>query len=132
MKNTRRRLGSILVVEDDPGVRGMLSIVLSMWGYNVITASDGGAAMEAYRPGQFSLVLTDYNMPGMCGDELARRIREICPTQPMLMLTAYVQEARGDRNPVDQILVKPPSLGELRTAVQCLAAVPPEVSAAPT
>lgn len=113
--------GCILVVEDDPGVRSMLTIVLQMWGYHVVTAEDGSSAVQLYRPGCYCLVMTDYSMPRMCGDELARKIREQSPSQPILMLTAHAREARGQRNPVDRILTKPPGLSELLATVRELA-----------
>jgi DNA-binding response OmpR family regulator len=121
MQNKNGAPGCILVVEDDPGVRSMLSIILQLWGYRVVTAEDGTAATRLYRPGCYCLVMTDYSMPRMCGDELARKIREQSPEQPILMLTAHAREARGQRNPVDRILTKPPGLCELRATVRELA-----------
>lgn len=67
---------SILVVDDDPICRGLLQSVLEILGYHVETASDGLEALDLVYSGDFRIVLSDWQMPGMSGIELCQRIRK--------------------------------------------------------
>lgn len=67
---------SILVVDDDPICRGLLQSVLEILGYHVETACDGQEALELVYSGDFRIVLSDWQMPGMSGIELCKRIRK--------------------------------------------------------
>ena len=66
----------ILLVDDDPACLGMLSDVLSALGIPVETARDGNEALEMIYQGDFRIVLSDWQMPGMSGVELCRRVRQ--------------------------------------------------------
>ncbi len=66
----------ILLVDDDPACLGMLSDVLSALGIPVETARDGNEALEMIYKGDFRIVLSDWQMPGMSGVELCRRVRQ--------------------------------------------------------
>jgi DNA-binding NtrC family response regulator len=77
----------ILVVDDEPDVREMLSVALSQAGYEVDDAADGFAALakvSRYRP---DLVLTDLRMPGMTGVDLLERMRRIHGDVPVILAT---------------------------------------------
>lgn len=110
----------ILVVDDERAVRETLRVVLRFEGHTVVEAANGKEACLLYTPGDFDLVITDYNMPEMKGDELARTIKCLVPSQPILMLTAHAAEACGQENPVDAVLEKPFSLGALRQMIAML------------
>ena len=110
----------ILVVEDEPGVRETLKMLLHLDGHKVVTARDGAEACLHYTPGDFDLVITDYAMPEMNGDELARTIKCLVPSQPILMLTAYAAEVCNANNPVDAVLEKPFSIEALRQMISLL------------
>lgn len=73
-KTTHR--ASILVVDDDPICRGLLQSVLEILGYHVETANDGLEALDLVYSGDFRIVLSDWQMPGMSGIELCKRIRK--------------------------------------------------------
>ena len=75
--------------------------------------SNGGEALAAFAKDQFDLVMTDFEMPSMKGNELASRIKKVAPRQPVLMMTAH-ERVIGSYNPVDAVLRKPFSLDELR------------------
>lgn len=110
----------ILVVDDERAVRETLRVVLRFEGHSVVEAANGREACLLYTPGDFDLVITDYNMPEMKGDELARTIKCLVPSQPILMLTAHAAEVCGQENPVDAVLEKPFSLAALRQMIAML------------
>lgn len=74
-----RRIGSILVVEDEPDVRGLLELVLERAGHLVVAAADGVAAVKSVVAGTLrpDLVLADFNLPGgLDGLQVVARLRE--------------------------------------------------------
>jgi two-component system response regulator HydG len=83
---------SILVVDDDRRMTRTLADILTMSGHTVMEASSGPDALEKVRTMNFDCVLTDIKMPEMDGVELHRRLREIQPGLPVLLMTAYAAE----------------------------------------
>lgn len=79
--------GSILLVDDDAGIRRALSTTLRAFSFTVDQAPDGESALPLIRAQQFDAVLLDMNMPGMGGIETCRQIRRTAPLLPILMLT---------------------------------------------
>lgn len=69
------RARRVLVVDDQPEIRGMTEMILSGAGYEVRTAEDGEEALRRIRRERFDLVLLDVNMPGMDGWETLRLLR---------------------------------------------------------
>ncbi len=65
----------ILIVDDEPLACGMLARLLSAYGHQVDTAQDGATALELVEQNSYGLAVIDYNMPGMNGVELFRRLR---------------------------------------------------------
>ena len=107
----------ILLVDDEPGVRGSFRMILEIDEHTVTEANNGAEALDLFTRSPFDLVATDFEMPVMKGNELACRIKQLAPKQPILMITAY-EKALGDpENPVDSILHKPFALDELRGAI---------------
>ncbi len=80
---------TILLVDDEAGIRNLLSISLTDEGYEVITAADGRAALEIFRTEKPSIVMTDIKMPGMDGIELLAAIKEESPTTEVIMITGH-------------------------------------------
>ncbi len=70
------RRSPILIVDDDPISLGLLQNVLEMLGYDVQTARDGDEALELICQGDFRIVLSDWQMPGISGIELCSRLRK--------------------------------------------------------
>jgi CheY-like chemotaxis protein len=118
---TMKRGKRILVVDDEAAVRETLKVVLEMDGHIVTEAVNGRDACLIFAPQDFDLIITDYNMPEMKGDELARTIKCLVPGQRIIMLTAHAAEACSGENPVDAVLEKPFTLTALR---QMIAALP--------
>jgi two-component system response regulator HydG len=86
---------TLLVADDDPGLRESLGRTLTRAGYKVVLASDGRAALERLRGGGLDLVLTDLKMPGLTGIEVLRATKAIAPDLDVILLTAFgtVEEA---------------------------------------
>lgn len=106
----------ILLVEDDSSVRETLRLMLAKDGHIVTEANNGIEALSAFRKQPFELVLLDFQIPFMQGDELAVRIKQLDPQQPVVMLTGH-HRSRGRDNPVDGLLQKPVDLKRLRQAI---------------
>jgi CheY-like chemotaxis protein len=110
----------ILVVDDEPFVCDAVKMMLSFDGHLVETASDAKQALDLLQKGRFDLVITDYAMPSMKGDELAAQIKSRTPGQPVVMITAYAEMLQSSGNPlkgVDFIISKPFLLENLREAI---------------
>jgi PAS domain S-box-containing protein len=90
-KETAGRGERILLVEDEPLVRNTHRRVLESLGYSVELAENGEAALERFRqtPDAWDLILTDQSMPKLSGEDLARAVRELRPTVPVLLCTGY-------------------------------------------
>jgi two-component system, NtrC family, response regulator HydG len=86
---------TLLVADDDPGLRESLQRTLTRAGYRVTLAPDGRAALEAIQNGGLDLILTDLKMPGLTGREVLRAAKEIAPDVDVILLTAFgtVEEA---------------------------------------
>lgn len=93
------RGATVLLVEDEPGVRGLAARILDLGGFRILEASNGVKALELVnRYGAPDLVLSDMAMPLMGGPELARRLRARWPALPILFMSGYSVEelhARG-------------------------------------
>jgi CheY-like chemotaxis protein len=103
----------ILLVDDEGTVRTALRFLLMNDHHTVVEANNGAEALALFTQKQFDLVILDYQMPFMKGDELAIRIKNVAPRQPILMITAYSLKPCPE-NPVDAILNKPFDVGRLR------------------
>ena len=117
MKENIIRGKRILLVDDEPSVRGSFRMMLVIDDHIVTEANNGAEALDLFTKGQFDLVTTDFEMPVMKGNELAVRIKKLAPKQPILMITAYGKELGESVNPVDSILNKPFTLNNLRGAI---------------
>jgi CheY-like chemotaxis protein len=86
---------TILVVEDDPGVRSYVVEVLKELQYDVLAAPDAGSALQLLdgTNTQIALLLTDVILPGQNGRELANEIKKRQPGAKVLFMTGYSQNA---------------------------------------
>jgi DNA-binding NtrC family response regulator len=81
--------GSILVIDDEAGIRESLEVLLSLEGYSVKTADDGEQGLRTLEMENFDLVLLDLALPGQSGLDLLPQIKERQPETPVIMITAY-------------------------------------------
>jgi two-component system, NarL family, capsular synthesis sensor histidine kinase RcsC len=110
----------ILVVDDEPFVCDAVKMMLDFDGHKVETAGSARDALAMFDKGKFDLVITDFAMPEMKGDELAAAIKAKSPNQPVVMITAYAEmlQASGKSMPgVDLLISKPFLLEHLRDAI---------------
>jgi two-component system, cell cycle sensor histidine kinase and response regulator CckA len=90
----KRGSETVLIVEDEEGVRGLLRHVLEIRGYKVLEAANGEQALRVYRESssRIQLVLTDMIMPKMGGRELAVRLGEIVPDVKIIFMSGYTDD----------------------------------------
>jgi two-component system, cell cycle sensor histidine kinase and response regulator CckA len=95
MQIPERGSETILLVEDEKGVRELAREYLASSGYTVIEAEDGHTALElaAMHVGQIHLLLTDVVMPGISGRELAERVSQIRPGIKIIYMSGYTDQA---------------------------------------
>jgi PAS domain S-box-containing protein len=114
------RTGTILVVEDDAGVRRFASRVLESAGYRVLTSSDGASAIEASRAAPVQLLLTDMVMPGMNGRDVALKLAATQPGIRVLYMSGHTDKGivrDGVLEPDIDFLAKPFTAAALLEAV---------------
>lgn len=80
---------TVLVIDDEPGIREMLSFELSQEGFEVETAESGLAAVAAVKRRKFDLAVTDLKMPGMDGTATVEALRAIDPDIEVIVATGY-------------------------------------------
>ena len=107
----------ILLVEDDQGARASIKLLLTIDRHAVVEATGGAEAIELVRNQPLDLAILDYFMPGMRGSQVALHIREIAPSLPILMITAYLEKLGDADKPVDAVIGKPFAIEELRGAI---------------
>ena len=110
----------ILVVDDEPLVCDAVKMMLEFDGHIVETVGSGKDALAMLEKSKFDLIITDFAMPVMKGDELAAAIKARNPKQPVVMITAYAEMLQASGNPltgVDLVISKPFLLENLREAI---------------
>jgi CheY-like chemotaxis protein len=121
MLNPREHV--VLIADDDPDVRMLISTTLEREGYNVIEACDGQEAVTMINERTPALALLDVNMPRLDGVQVAERLREEGSEMPFIFVTAQTRRAELDRilatNP-NGYMPKPLSLQKLRDQVRAV------------
>ncbi len=112
----------VLVVDDEPAARLLAEAVVRAAGHDVSTAGDGAEAVARLGEGDFDVLVTDAQMPGMSGFELAMRVREDVDRYVyVVMLTALHDDGErlaGMRAGVDDYLTKPLREEQLKAALE--------------
>ncbi len=109
---------SILYIDDDEAIVFLMTRLLQRQGYHVSVYTDPRDALAAVRaqPDAFDLVVTDYNMPGMSGLEVARALREIRADLPVALASGYITDELRAQAPaagVKELIYKPNTVDEL-------------------
>jgi two-component system response regulator PilR (NtrC family) len=110
-------MANLLIVDDEPGMRQLLSHIFGRAGHAVRAAENGTKALELLRKEPADLVVSDVKMPDMDGIELLRRLREVLPDAAVVLMTAFatVDTAReAFKLGADDFIQKPFDVDELK------------------
>jgi len=114
----------ILVVDNEPLVTESIRWILVHDGHVVEVTSNAEQVLSLFQKGKFDLIIADYEMPKLKGDELAARIHALDPEQRILLITAHTEELLAQNaalKGVDMVLGKPFDIETLRSSVAQLA-----------
>lgn len=124
MKNDEPTRGTVLVVDDEPGVRALARRILEGGGYSVLEAGNGVEALEVMTsPVRVDFLMADLDMPVMRGEEMARKIRALRPDLRVLYVTAHSEVLFKERPELiegEAFLDKPFTVRGLLEAVSLL------------
>jgi PAS domain S-box-containing protein len=113
---------TVLVVEDEPVVRGVITEMLHDQGYRVLEATDGPSGLRMLRLNdRIDLLVTDVGLPGMNGRQLADQARETRPGLKILFITGYAENvaiAKGFLQPGMEMITKPFDLDNLAQRIR--------------
>ena len=120
-----RSAATVLVVEDEPAVRGLIRLTLEPLGYTVLEAADGYEALQLIeqRHSEIHLLLTDVIMPLMNGQELATSLESILPGTKVLYMSGYTDEVLAFHDiakPEIDFIQKPFTPSELAEKVEMM------------
>jgi len=116
-ETSQNRVRTILVVDDNAGIRQLVTILFNNFGYQVQPIDNPMEALKCFNPSVHDLVLTDNSMPGMTGAEMSRMIKSRSPSTPVVM---YTGDPPSDCPSVDTMIKKPAHLMVLKNAVERL------------
>ncbi len=97
----------ILVVEDDDNLRKTLMKILIREGFCVASVSNGQEAIELLEIQEFDVIITDYKMPVLGGEEWVRKLNELQGRNKILLLSAFLEEAKVIEEKVGDTISKP-------------------------
>jgi CheY-like chemotaxis protein len=107
----------ILIVDDDAGIRLTVATTVEQLGHRALQAADGAEAFNAFQMFRPEVVITDWQMPGISGSELAARIRADEPDYTYIMVLTGRADETASREAVqlgaDDVLTKPPDAAEI-------------------
>ncbi|TAA73253.1 response regulator transcription factor [Planococcus salinarum] len=113
---------TILVVEDEEGIRELIHLYLVKKGYNVIDAEDGFAAMDLVAKEKVDLILLDIEMPGISGLKTCERIRQLAKTP--ILFVSYLKDMNhkieGLEAGADDYITKPFDFKELEARIRAI------------
>ncbi len=112
---------SVLVVDDQQSMRGLARQCLKKLGVlDVSLAAGGDAAIEILGSKKCDVVISDLNMPGMNGVDLAKKIKAhpVLKGIPILLATSDAYRDQAKDESIDQFVAKPFSVADMRTAIE--------------
>jgi len=110
---------NVLVVDDEPQIREVLTAYLETDGHTVRTAGDGTNGLRQFLDEKFDLVIADKAMPGMSGDQMAEAIRHFSPRMPVVLLSGFNTDGEDEHlEGVSVITAKPVTLSGLRESIE--------------
>jgi CheY-like chemotaxis protein len=98
----------ILLVDDDPEVSDIIGLTLEHLGHEVMVATSGGEALDAFERDNYGLVITDLGMPDVSGIDVARAVKAKKPNTPVMLITGWgVQIDPEQMSEIDSVIEKP-------------------------
>jgi len=113
----------VLVVDDDPRVRGLISEGLEQGGFHVVAVEDGGSSITQLRKEKFDVVICEVRMPEVDGLDVLRFTRSLVPAPKVIMMTGYGSvdvAVRAMKYGAAEFLEKPLSVDELRDSIHAV------------
>jgi response regulator RpfG family c-di-GMP phosphodiesterase len=102
---------TLLLVDDEPGIRAALTRMLRPDGYRILTAATGSEGLEVLAVNQVQVIISDQRMPGMSGTEFLNTVKELYPDTVRIILSGYTDLAvvteSVNRGAVFKFLTKP-------------------------
>jgi CheY-like chemotaxis protein len=113
-----------LVVEDDPLVREVVESAMRMAGHETVAVASAEAALPLIEGTHLDLVITDHELPGLSGSDLAQRIKRAHPALPVVLLMGWAADLEQGAPTafVDLLLAKPIPVASLQESVRTLLA----------
>jgi CheY-like chemotaxis protein len=113
----------ILLIDDERSILDVMQQILERLGYTVDARSDSNEALEAFRENSdgFDLVITDYTMPEMTGENLAKAILGIRPDVPVILCTGFseqIDEEKSKAIGIRAFVMKPIIMGEMAKTIR--------------
>lgn len=111
----------VMVVDDQQSMRGLARQCLKRMGIvNVALAASGDAALKDLQASKFDVVISDLNMPGMSGIDLAKEVKAhpVLKTVCFLLATSEMYRDQASEDLVDHFVAKPFSVADLKTALE--------------
>jgi DNA-binding response OmpR family regulator len=106
----------VLCIDDEPNILMLRKLLLSIAGYDVLTADNTQDALDIFSDNKVDLVITDQLLPGLSGTEIAREMKRIKPHVPIILFTGLVDvPAKVDY--IDLVLTKGMTPPEFLTAI---------------
>jgi CheY-like chemotaxis protein len=104
--SNRKNAKAILCVDDEATGLAVRKMLLESRGYRILTAENGRDALVLFSAEDVDLVVLDYSMPGMNGDIVAEKMKELRPEIPIVLLSAYVDLPTETLALVDKSITK--------------------------
>lgn len=111
-----RRTGRVLVIDDEPHLREVVTNLLRLEGHLAVGTGSGVEGVEAFRSAPFDVVITDLGMPDLTGVEVVRKVRELQPAVKVILCTGWnaaLSQSEQEASGVDRLLEKPFRLDKL-------------------
>jgi len=112
-----------LIVEDQPAVSRLLVRILARYGYDGLVFEDAESALAVFKadPSRFTIVFTDYGLPGMDGLQMTREAKQLSPQTPVLICSGGNEDLSPERMHeagVDGTLEKPFQMGDVERCIK--------------
>ncbi len=107
---------SVLIIDDEPAVRDIVTRFLTFRGYPVVVADSGPEGLALFKDSKFDLVMTDLGMPGMSGWEVAREVKRLKPHTLVVLMTGWATDLdprKAKESGVDRVVHKPFNVDEV-------------------